>query len=343
MNDESKSSAGTTVVVEEPEVLSRTGMTHFVVVGPTLFKHKLSYFAFVVMVFVACLGIFTALNFRSVAKTGETSFLWTWLSYSLLPIAPYIAEALWIYWMIKPYQKVNRSKTYLENCLIGAFGGHWSSMRGAKGDIDRLINYSQEAALRVLIIVDATISIPEFTPANHAFELINTAREPKRVAQMVDAVAYGGSAEAQQPSALTNPRDTLLAWGLLGAAFVTPIIANLVFNYSIFGKMVVMFALMLLGAAAFFQFRFWKDGAVFLAPKTIVYRTPRGGPAKICQSPNMLLVADVRDGTLYFPRRHMPHRAVRCSPAACLLAAWAWVNEADAPTDEVLKRYIDAG
>jgi len=337
MNGESKSSASKASVVEEREVLSRTGMTHFVVVGPTLFKHKLSYFAFVVIVFLVCFGIFAAVNYQSFGTTSASANLWTWLSFSLMPMTPHIAEALWIYWLIERYERVNRSKTYLENCLIGAFGSHWNSMRGAKGDIDKLISYSREAALRVLIIVDTTISIPEFTPANHSFELIDTAREPERVAQMVDAVAFGGSTDAQQPNALTSLRDTWLAWGLLGAAFVTPIIANLVFNFSIYGKLVLMFVVMLLGAAAFFQFRFWRDGAVFLAPRTIIFRTPRWGPAKICQSPDMLLVADVRDGTLYLPRRHMPHRAVRCSPAACLLAAWAWVNEAEAPTDELLK------
>jgi len=186
---------------------SPSGSPFMIVVGPTLYKHKLSYLGLEVAVFVVSWGIFFALNYESFGTAGASHNLWTWMSFCLMPMAPFIAEALWGYWMIEPYQKVNRSKTYLENCLIGAFGTRWEIERRARQELAKLISFSQEASLRVLIIIDATVSMPELEPSTQPFEPIDARSEPDRVAEMLDAVAYSEQKDAKRPNPAFNPRD----------------------------------------------------------------------------------------------------------------------------------------
>jgi len=198
---------------------------------------------------------------------------------------------------------------------------------------------------RSIVITDDRLVIPEIAPGSASFEPVHVGLERERVEHfVVDAIPGVADSSVYTNRSNLEVRKVLSRW-LLGAA-----IAMLPMTIIFLRLGIVRFW----GLPGFWGPIFASGMAVALgmhlvtsqiviAPRAIAARKRPWHDWEIMRPNYGGLIFDARTGQLLIPRSSLGPLYLRCDLATGLLAAWAWVSEADAPEEAELRRYVGIG
>ena len=194
---------------------------------------------------------------------------------------------------------------------------------------------------RSIVITDDLFVIPEVIPGCASFEPVHVGLERERVEHVVvDAIPGIDKSIGFANRSIVKVRKVLLRL-ILGAAIallpmtLISLRLGIVRFWGLPGFWGPIFASGIAVALGLYLVK----SQLVIAPRVIAARRRPWHDWEVMRPVHGGLMFDARTGQLLIPRSSLGPLYLRCDLATGLLAAWAWVSEAESPTDEALKAY----